>query len=139
MDVRGKLIKICFREFCDIAGDSPCGCDGCPYGEYDPDNGGCFDEYKKDKIEKLENDIDKYQKEDNGVTVQEWIPVEDRLPEEGEYVLCVLKGFNYGGKIQVCKFVPADKFKDKPYFEHFRNGFPPVTHWMPLPQPPKGE
>lgn len=75
----------------------------------------------------------------NGVTVQEWTSVDDRLPEEGEYVLCVLKGFNYGGKIQVCKFVPADKFKDKPYFEHFRNGFPSVTHWMPLPQPPKGE
>ncbi len=74
-----------------------------------------------------------------GVTVQEWISVKDRLPEEGEYVLCGLKGFNYGGKIQVCKFVPADKFKDKPYFEHFRNGFPSVTHWMPLPQPPKGE
>lgn len=68
-----------------------------------------------------------------------WIPVTERLPEEGDYVLCVLKGFNYGGKIQVCKFVPADKFKDKPYFEHFRNGFPSVTHWMPLPQPPKGE
>ena len=75
----------------------------------------------------------------NGVTVQEWISVDDRLPEEGEYVLCVLKGFNYGGKIQVCKFVPADKFKDKPHFEHFRNGFPYVTHWMTLPQPPKGE
>ena len=68
-----------------------------------------------------------------GVTAQEWISVDDRLPEEGEYVLCVLKGFNYGGKIQVCKFVPADKFKDKPYFKHFRNGFPFVTHWMPLP------
>ena len=76
---------------------------------------------------------------ENGVTVQKWISVKDRLPEEGEYVLCVLKGFNYGGKIQVCKFVPADKFKDKPYFEHFRNGFPSVTHWMPLPKPPKGE
>ena len=75
---------------------------------------------------------------DSGVTVQEWISVDDRLPKEGEHVLCVLKGFNYGGKIQVCKFVPADKFKDKPYFEHFRNGFPFVTHWMPLPQLPKG-
>ena len=75
----------------------------------------------------------------HGVTVQEWIPVTERLPEEGEYVLCVLKGFSYGGKIQVCKFVPADKFKEKPYFEHFRNGFPSVTHWMPLPNPPKAE
>ena len=71
--------------------------------------------------------------------VQEWVSIDDRLPEEGEYVLCSLKGFNYGGNIQVCKFVPADKFKDKPYFEHFRNGFPSVTHWMPLPKPPKGE
>ena len=76
---------------------------------------------------------------DNGVTVQEWIPVTESLPEEGDYVLCVLKGFNYGGKIQVCKFVPADKFNDKPYFEHFRNGVPSVTHWMPITQPPKGE
>ena len=76
---------------------------------------------------------------ENGVTVQKWISVKDRLPEEGEYVLCVLKGFNYGGKIQVCKFVPADKFKDKPYFENFRNGFPSVTYWMPLRNPPKGE
>ena len=75
----------------------------------------------------------------HGVTVQEWVSIDDRLPEEGEYVLCSLKGFNYGGNIQACKFVPADKFKDKPYFEHFRNGFPPVTHWMPLPKPPKGE
>ena len=74
-----------------------------------------------------------------GEPVQEWIPVTERLPEVGEYVLCVLKGFSYGGKIQVCKFVPADKFKDKPYFEHFRNGFPSVTHWMPLPKPPEGE
>lgn len=70
---------------------------------------------------------------------QSWVSVKDRLPEEGDYVLCVLKGFNYGGKIQVCKFVSADKFKDKPYFEHFRNGFPSVTHWMSLPEPPKGE
>ena len=73
----------------------------------------------------------------SGVTMQEWISVDDRFPEEGEYVLCVLKGFHYGGKIQVCKFVPADKFKDKPYFEHFRNGFPSVTHWMPLPPAPE--
>ena len=80
-----------------------------------------------------------FKSEPSIVTVHEWISVKERLPEEGEYVLCVLKGFNYGGKIQVCKFVPADKFKDKPYFEHFRNGFPSVTHWMPLPEPPKGE
>ena len=57
MDVREKLIKICFREFCDLAGDSPCGCDGCPYGKYGSDDGECYEEYKKDKLAKLENTV----------------------------------------------------------------------------------
>lgn len=28
---------------------------------------------------------------DHGVTVQEWIPVEDELPEVGGYVVCIAK------------------------------------------------
>ena len=53
MDVREKLVEICFHEFCMVAGDSPCGCDGCPYGKYGSDNGECYEAYKKDKLEKL--------------------------------------------------------------------------------------
>ena len=53
MDVREKLVEICFHEFCMVAGDSPCGCDGCPYGKYGSDDGECYEEYKKDKMEKL--------------------------------------------------------------------------------------
>lgn len=132
MDVREKLVELLSKYF--NIGDSyaynltkvksafACGTVGLDD----------FEEFDDETVE----DIASYLI-DNGVTVQEWISVEDRLPEEGEYVLCVLKGFNYGGKIQVCKFVPADKFKDKPYFEHFRNGFPSVTHWMPLPPAPE--
>ena len=71
--------------------------------------------------------------------IPEWISVKERLPEEGTWVLCHLKGHSYGGKTQVCKFCSADKYKDRPYFDHFRNGFPAVTHWMPLPESPKGE
>ena len=134
MNVREKLIKICFREFCDLAGDSPCGCDGCPYGEYEPDNGGCYVEYKKDKIEKLENDMDKYQKEDNGVTVQEWISVKDKLPEEK--VNCIVHyrhaycdDDDYWA-IGMC-FYDGEKFQLGPAYK--------VTHWMPLPELPKGE
>lgn len=52
-----KLIYICAREFCDVAGDSPCGCDACPYGKYGSENGECFEEYKKDKLAKLAKDI----------------------------------------------------------------------------------
>ena len=55
MDVREKLVEICFHEFCIVAGDSPCGCDGCPYGKYGSDYGECYEEYKKDKLAKLEN------------------------------------------------------------------------------------
>ena len=61
----------------------------------------------------------------HGVTVQEWISVKDRLPDEtkDEYVLVVC---DYHGKIKVetRKMWHIDSV---------------VTHWMPLPQPPKGE
>ena len=56
----------------------------------------------------------------NGVTVNEWISVKDRLPDkDGEHILvCYSDGW-------ICdQFTPVD------------DG---VTHWMPLPQPPKGE
>lgn len=144
MDVREKLIKICFREFCDIAGDSPCGCDGCPYGEYDPDNGGCFDEYKKDKIEKLENDMDKYQKEDNGVTVQEWVPASEPPKKITNKVIVLCKNGYIG-------FGHYEDYKGKQTWYNLESGKPftdwdledcesyKVTHWMYLPQPPKGE
>ena len=66
---------------------------------------------------------------------KEWISVEDSLPEVGSWVLCYLRGHAYGGRIQVCKFCAADKYVDHPYFDHFRNGFPTVTHWMHLPEP----
>lgn len=134
MDVREKLIKICFREFCDLAGDSPCGCDGCPYGEYEPDNGGCYVEYKKDKIEKLKNDIDEYNEEDNGVTVQQWISVDDELPEEKvdcivHYKHAYCDNDDYWA-IGIC-FYDGEKFQMDLSYK--------VTHWMPIPHPPKGE
>lgn len=66
-----------------------------------------------------------------------WIPVTERLPELDSDVLCRLKGFCYGGRTQVCRYRKADKYINHPYFDHHRNGFPVVTHWMPLPTPPK--
>ena len=67
----------------------------------------------------------------NGVTVQEWISVNDKLPEDGESVLTYKNG---NVDVQV--------------YEKNRNGWiqgnwfwsmATVTHWMPLPEPPKGE
>ena len=63
----------------------------------------------------------------NGVTVQEWISVKDRLPEEKKMVLV-----NRKGVISVEFQCGCGWSYD--YFTKF-----PVTHWMPLPEAPKGE
>ena len=109
----------------------------------------------------------------NGVTVQEWISVNDRLPENGVHVLICCEMRRYGGEIAgkyVCDgyYAEANKIiaggfpdecnceyseEDDEYYlcegwyEVVKNwddfnsvaveDF--VTHWMPLPQPPKGE
>jgi hypothetical protein len=79
----------------------------------------------------------------NGVTVQEWVSVKDRLPEmppdkiaEGYVQIQVLV---WSDKGRQCAWFQVDTktFYDQPgLFGTKVNG---VTHWMPLPQPPKGE
>ena len=71
----------------------------------------------------------------NGVTVQEWISVDDRLPEAGGYVVCIAKRNPFS------RFLPMVARIDKngwsnPITEQYISE---VTHWMPLPVPPKGE
>ena len=71
----------------------------------------------------------------NGVTVQEWISVKDRLPEESGYYLV----FADNGRREVLsyskKYQAFNAFDDA-YSEEY---VIPVTHWMPLPERPKGE
>lgn len=81
--------------------------------------------------------------------VQGWIPVEERLPEEeGIYIVCVdgevksdaycvcdgvERWLCYNGTVCSVDFDPYSSklLRDGPY--------PRVTHWMPLPKPPKEE
>lgn len=70
----------------------------------------------------------------NGVTVQEWISVDDRLPEEKvncivHYKHAYCDNDDYWA-IGIC-FYDGEKFKIDLAYK--------VTHWMPMPQPPKGE
>ena len=66
----------------------------------------------------------------NAVTVQEWISVEDRLPEDQEEVLVCTRSKN--GIRNIDKgYMAIDRF--------IHRGRAEVTHWMPLPKPPKGE
>ena len=69
----------------------------------------------------------------NGVTVQEWISVDDRLPESiANRVLVVCERSNGVFYAHYEKPFWINLETDKPFIST-------VTHWMPLPQPPKGE
>ena len=66
----------------------------------------------------------------HGVTVQQWVPVSVRLPEEhGEYIV-VIKGTNRATTLLYLPIGGTGRCPGSlaPY---------PVTHWMPLPEPPK--
>ena len=72
----------------------------------------------------------------NGVTVNEWISVKDRLPEEGETVLV----FGYWHeKFQPLMCYLSPHRKGEWFTTVAGQHVYTVTHWMPLPQPPKGE
>ena len=70
----------------------------------------------------------------NGVTVQEWISVDDRLPEDNSDVLAYLRDCDKGRiyPANYAKGVWFDCIFDIPVTNA-------TTHWMPLPEPPKGE
>ena len=72
---------------------------------------------------------------DSGVTVQEWVSVDGKMPEAGRYVVCIAKRNPFS------RFMPMVARIDKngwvnPMTEQYISV---VTHWMPMPEPPKGE
>ena len=75
---------------------------------------------------------DAYMTLKHGVTVQEWISVEDRLPKDGVRVLALHEdGIVRIGISRGC--FPA--VVSRTYAKTF--GIVEVTHWMPLPEPPE--
>ena len=77
----------------------------------------------------------------NGVTFatdnnvgSKWIPVTERLPEPWKWVLCYCEA----GVIEMLRY---DEFIDEWGSVNLNRAFKKeyVTHWMPLPEPPKGE
>ena len=70
----------------------------------------------------------------HGVTVQEWIPVTERLPEKGQEVLVFDTRENWTG---FAWLRPDETWTSLGFDFPFDLG--EVTHWMPLPKPPKGE
>ena len=73
---------------------------------------------------------------ENGVTVQEWIPVTERLPEIGRKCLIANREIVVRGWLRPDGVWKTGVSSDEVWSKF--SLFPP-THWMPLPQPPKGE
>ena len=71
----------------------------------------------------------------HGVTVQEWISVTKRLPEAGGYVVCIAKRNPFSRFIPMVARIERNGWVN-PITEQY---ILEVTHWMPLPEPPKGE
>lgn len=127
MDVREKLVEI----VCDAMESDSCvgHCNHSP----------CFE------VERVVNALI-----DNGVTVQEWISVDDKLPEvvsvHKQYRSTVKKSIRV---LCVCVQKSGKTMIKEGYCEWY-NDYPEprwqipgtideVTHWQYLPQPPKGE
>ena len=91
----------------------------------------------------------------SGVTVQEWVSVKDRLPDEHESLFARYKGTDkwrnamfttISDRVIVCaeyengkRIVKTANMVDGVW--KVKDILCPckVTHWMPMPQPPKGE
>ena len=77
----------------------------------------------------------------NGVTVQEWISVKDRLPEPMVDVLCWYEYFRFGNYNRMYQtYGIGHYFRDGFWGGEVSNGQQTkVLAWMALPEPPKGE
>lgn len=76
----------------------------------------------------------------NGVTIQKWIPVTERLPDkDGEY-LVRWANKSVGDAEYECKYGSFGHWIDIMWDED-ADWFPyvDITHWMPLPEAPKGD
>ena len=71
----------------------------------------------------------------HGVTVQEWISVDDRIPENsGNYLVVHRNKYNGNTSIAIEAYIKCR------VGEWWSNDYVyDVTHWMPLPEPPKKE
>ena len=69
----------------------------------------------------------------NGVTVQEWISVDDRLPQNFVSVLGYMTDAGEFPPVRECYTV------GNAFFFPALGDVHPVSHWCEMPQPPKGE
>ena len=122
-------------------------CEVCPYEEDYPCCVDCLDKMHKqaaDAIEELSKREADMTHNMAALSLKvlraeekrpRWIPVTERLPDAGERVLCYCRANIY--EVMKMRTDGAWVHNDQVYDSTYMSGF--VTHWMPLPQPPKEE
>ena len=127
MDVRKKLVE--------IMEDLGCNDEYCKDCEFCNDIDGCVHRQKEIIADRLIA---------NGVTVQEWISVDERLPDNKEHDWVLAQVVEDNGYMHIPRVMEYRQAKDDWFEETYgwlseHNGVFTVTHWMPLPKPPKGD
>lgn len=64
--------------------------------------------------------------------MSEWISVNDSLPAPHNYVLCYCEGAHILDIYIICSIGEDGEWSDVDYYDVSK-----VSHWMPLPEPPK--
>ena len=123
MDVREKLVE--------IMEDLGCNDEYCKDCEFCNDIDGCVHRRKEIIADRLIA---------NGVTVQEWISVEDRLPEkDGQYLIFTTQYFTPD---HIDEIDHKDGIEISGYCKRYgflsENGLH-AKYWRDIPQPPKGD
>ena len=115
MDVREKLVELLHKGVrCPGVIDN---CNDCPYYSFEK----ACDEFGA-TVDLLIA---------NGVTVQEWISANEPPKDTCEYWIAYKAGGDYS--------YSTGYFDGKCWRSALTHHKIPVTHWMPLPEPPKGE
>lgn len=101
-----------------------------------------------DALEQLQSENDRLKEE---VQQMRWIPVEDGLPDKGDWVLAAYRGKGGKTRVEVATYNQKTKvhkrdgevyvvlegwYAENYWLERYRI-LDRVTHWTPLPQPPK--
>lgn len=87
----------------------------------------CYSEVDKEVLAKMIYNA--------GYRKQEWISVEDRLPDKWQEVLAYRGDFN-GDMMNTYKYLGSGNWQDD-YGYRVSAEYEGITHWMPLPEPPK--
>ena len=70
-----------------------------------------------------------------GIKMSEWISVKDKMPQPGRYVACIAKRNPFSRFMPMVARIEKNGWAN-PITEQYISE---VTHWLPLPEPPKEE